>query len=194
MASHRDSASEQLKRTMENWKKPLDERQSLIALDRKYGLLPEPAIIDWNDPARRAAGAVQALLLTSGDSDELLRKAFDAFGLDPANPFNWRALLWAFAHAHFAPPRKKGAPKQWDDGKWCRLLSNFGEVKASSRARCFGYGSLQHHEETVQKGVFDPHFGHVASQFAVCAGPPAQWCGRGFAGKIREAYSGCVHS
>ena len=114
MASHRDSASERLKRTMENWKKPLDERQSLIALGRKYGLLPEPAIIDWNDPARRAAGAVQALLLTSGDSDELLRKAFDAFGLDPANPFNWRALLWAFAHAHFAPPRKKGAPKQWE--------------------------------------------------------------------------------
>jgi hypothetical protein len=73
------------------------------------------------------------LLLNLGELDEPIRKAFAAFGYNPDNPFHWRNLIWHFAHAHFSPPPKKGAPTKWDDGRWCQLLSDFGEVKASSR-------------------------------------------------------------
>ena len=39
--------------------------QSLIALGREFGMIPEaPQVrIDWNDPAQRALGAHEALLL-----------------------------------------------------------------------------------------------------------------------------------
>ena len=52
----------------------------------------------------------------------------------PDNPFHWRMLLWHFAYAHFPVPRKERASKKWNDERWCKLLSDFGEVKASSRA------------------------------------------------------------
>src|SRR5262249_617789 len=43
----------------------------------------------------------------------------------------WRELIWHFAFAHFPPARKKGPPKKWNDDRWCKLLSDLGEVKAS---------------------------------------------------------------
>jgi hypothetical protein len=134
MASRRDSASERLKKSIEAARNPLPSERSLIALGREFGMIPEaPQVrIDWNDPAQRAAGAHQALLLNLGEVDEPLRKAFDAFGYDPLNPFHWRTLIWCFANAHFPTPRKGGASKKWDDVRWCKLLSDFGEVKASS--------------------------------------------------------------
>jgi hypothetical protein len=81
-------------------------------LGRKFGKIPEaPHVrIDWNDPAQRALGAHEALLLNLGELDEPIRKAFDAFGYDPLNPFHWRKLIWHFANAHFARPPKKGPP------------------------------------------------------------------------------------
>jgi len=130
MASRRDSASERLKESIEAARNPLP---SLIALGRELGMIPEaPQVrIDWNDPAQRALGAHEALRLLD-ELDEPIRKAFAAFGYNPDNPFHWRMLLWHFANAHFPPPpRKGGAPKRWDDIRWCKLLSDFGEVKAS---------------------------------------------------------------
>jgi hypothetical protein len=132
MASRRDSASERLKKSIEAEKNPLPPELSLIALGREFGMIPEAPQIDWNDPAQRALGTHEALLLNLGELDEPIRKAFDAFGYDPLNPFHWRKLIWHFANAHFSPPRKKGPPTKWDDGRWCQLLSDFGEVKASS--------------------------------------------------------------
>jgi hypothetical protein len=129
MASRRDSASERLKESIESAKGP--SKLSLIELGREFGLAAPQRKIDWNDPAQRAACAHEALLLNLGELDEPLRKAFDAFGYDPLNPFDWRKLIWYFAFAHFPPARKKGAPTKWDDGRWCQLLSDFGEVKAS---------------------------------------------------------------
>jgi hypothetical protein len=135
MARRRDSASERLKKSIEAARNPLPQERSLIALGREFGMIPEaPQVrIDWNDPAQRAACAHEALLLNLGELDEPIRKAFDAFRYDPNNPFHWRMLIWHFAFAHFPPPRKKGAPTRWDDDRWCQLLSDFGEVKASSR-------------------------------------------------------------
>jgi hypothetical protein len=129
MASRRDSASERLKESIESAKGP--SKLSLIELGREFGLAAPQRKIDWNDPAQRAACAHEALLLNLGELDEPLRKAFDAFGYDPLNPFDWRKLIWYFAFAHFPPARKRGAPTKWDDGRWCQLLSDFGEVKAS---------------------------------------------------------------
>jgi hypothetical protein len=131
MASRRDSASERLKESIEAARNPLPD---LIALGREFGMIPEaPQVrIDWNDPAQRALGAHEALRLLD-ELDEPIRKAFAAFGYNPDNPFHWHMLLWHFANAHFRPPRKGGAPKRWDDIRWCKLLSDFGEVKASSR-------------------------------------------------------------
>jgi hypothetical protein len=135
MASRRDSASERLKKSIEAARNPLPPELSLIALGREFGMIPEaPQVrIDWNDPAQRALGAHEALRLLD-ELDEPIRKAFAAFGYNPDNPFHWRMLLWHFAYAHFPPPPKKGPPTKWDDGTWCQLLSDFGEVKASSRA------------------------------------------------------------
>jgi hypothetical protein len=133
MASRRYSASERLKKSIEAAKNPLPVELSLIALGREFGMIPEaPQVrIDWNDPAQRALGAHEALLLNLGELDEPIRKAFDAFGYDPLNPFHWRKLILHFANAHFPPPPKKGPPTKWDDVRWRQLLSDFGEVKAS---------------------------------------------------------------
>src|SRR5262249_28919101 len=137
MASRRYSASERLKESIEVARNPLPPERSLIALGREFGIIPEApqARIDWNDPAQRALGAHEALLLNPGELEEPIRKAFDAFGYDPLNPFHWRKLIWHFANAHFPPPpKKRGPPTKWNDVRWCKLLSDFGEMKALSRA------------------------------------------------------------
>jgi hypothetical protein len=134
MASRRDSASERLKKSIEAARNPLPSERSLIALGREFGMIPEaPQVrIDWNDPAQRALGAHEALRLLD-ELDEPIRKAFAAFGYNPDNPFHWHRLLWHFAYAHYPLRRKKRASKKWDDARWCKLLSDFGAVKASSR-------------------------------------------------------------
>jgi len=114
MASRRYSASERLKKSIEAARNPLPPERSLIALGRDFGQVR----IDWNDPAQRALRAHEALLLNLGELDEPIRKAFDAFGYDPLNPFHWRKLIWHFASAHFPPPPKKGPPTKWDDVRW----------------------------------------------------------------------------
>jgi hypothetical protein len=133
MASRRDSASERLKKSIEAARNPLPPERSLVELGRKYGLVLQQTKVDWNDRALRALCAHEALLLNPGELDEPIRKAFAAFGYDPLNPFDWRKLIWYFAFAHFPPARKKGAPKKWNDDRWCQLLSDFDEVKTSSR-------------------------------------------------------------
>jgi hypothetical protein len=77
MASRRDSASERLKESIEAARNPLPSERSLIALGREFGMIPEapPVRIDWNDPAQRALGAHEALLLNLGELDEPIRKA-----------------------------------------------------------------------------------------------------------------------
>jgi len=71
-----------------------------------------------------------------------IQKAFERFGLNPANPFAWRLLLHVFADIHFGPRiTAVGAPKKWTDVAWCELLSDFDQLKernseASDSAIC----------------------------------------------------------
>jgi hypothetical protein len=132
MANRRDSASARLKKFIERARNPLASEQTVIGMAREFGMIPEAsrARVDWNDPAQHARGAHEALRPDLDELEEPIRKAFDAFGYDLNNPFDWRMLLLAFAFAHF-PPSKKGAPKKWDDVRWCQLLSDFGKEKTS---------------------------------------------------------------
>jgi hypothetical protein len=99
----------------------------------EFGMIPEaPQMrIDWNDPAQRALGAHEALLLNLGELDEPIRKAFDAFGYDPLNPFHWRKLISHFANAHFPPLLRKALQRNGtmlDGASYCLTSA---EVKAS---------------------------------------------------------------
>lgn len=83
---------------------------------------------DWNDVAQRSLAAHYALSLD--DLDKPLKKAFQAFGLDPRNPFHWRKLLAYFCDVHFDPrQRRRGPQKLWSDGRLCQLLQDFDQIK-----------------------------------------------------------------
>jgi hypothetical protein len=49
------------------------------------------------------------------------QKAFEAFGLDPADLKNWGTLLSIFAEVHFGEPAKSGPKRKWNEGAQCRL-------------------------------------------------------------------------
>src|SRR6266849_9401211 len=88
-------------------------------------LEPSPKI-DWSDQKTRAAHASAALTLREVPPDEPLRKAFKAFGLDPANPWNWRLLLDLLVgtHAEFAP--RAGRPPTRNSVALVQLLARHG--------------------------------------------------------------------
>jgi hypothetical protein len=85
---------------------------------------------------RRACAAHEALSLD--DLDLPLKKAFEAFALDPGNPFHWRKLIAYFADVHFGPRQsRRGPQKLWSDDRLCQLLQDFDQVK-SRRKRVLG--------------------------------------------------------
>jgi hypothetical protein len=51
--------------------------------------------------------------LGEGEMDDLLRRAFEHYNLDPANPSNWRTLLELYVWTEFysPTPRKPGRKK-----------------------------------------------------------------------------------
>jgi hypothetical protein len=63
------------------------------------------------------------------EANRSLRAAFDAFGLDPKEPENWRLLLALLAEAFFVPKRKRGGKEVWDSHALWQLLTDFWEVK-----------------------------------------------------------------
>jgi hypothetical protein len=64
-------------------------------------------------------------------SDPFISRAFEQFGLDPLDPFNWRTLLGYFAEAHFKKS-KIGAPKKWTERRQ-QILS--AQVRAIRKHR-----------------------------------------------------------
>jgi hypothetical protein len=72
---------------------------------------------DWSDPVKRGATANEVLSFgasTAGQSEYalddygvMLRKVFDATGLNPDNPHNWQFILRMFAYIHFGPTDKE---------------------------------------------------------------------------------------
>ena len=97
--------------------------------------LKEYDVSAWlEDRAGRAIVADKALDISEGADDASIIAAFDAFVLNPANPWHWRELLKIFAEEHFRPSppakNKQGRPptrneehlrmlehhfKQWDE-------------------------------------------------------------------------------
>jgi hypothetical protein len=103
-APRKRTSSHELKRTFERIKDQLKDPR-----DNE----------DWSDPVKRGAAANEVLSFGSetaaqseGSIDnygEPLRKAFQAIGLNPDNPHNWRVLLRIFAAFHF-----DRSEKDWD--------------------------------------------------------------------------------
>jgi hypothetical protein len=124
MASRKDTASKRLFKFFAcEGRHAAPSLLSLLNPDQK-----EQKQIDWSQPSRRAVGADIALTLTDSPFDEPIRKAFQACDLDPLDPFNWRRLLFYFAHAHFGK-RERGRKSQWNTQKWCQLLSDFNRIR-----------------------------------------------------------------
>jgi hypothetical protein len=74
--------------------------------------------VNWSECSLRDRGfeASKATTLSPAvDADYLLRKAFQKFDLDPANPWAWRTLLYLLAKLHF------GETKEWDENRLALL-------------------------------------------------------------------------
>jgi hypothetical protein len=102
VGKRRESVSKRLARKIERARKPL-----VNPFTRQKE--------DWNDERYREVAANIALTLHPDQST--LRKAFEAFELDPQNPFHWRRLLQFLADIHFGGPRS-GAPAKWNEECW----------------------------------------------------------------------------
>jgi hypothetical protein len=140
MPRKRDTASERLRQHARTQTNPLA---------RAVGLVNDPALLgaafsaeakftnaNWDDAETRKVAASQALSID--DQDIAIKKAFETFGLDLKNPFDWRRLMAYFADVHFGESQKgPGAPKVWSDRRLCQLLADFHYIK-SRRTRLAG--------------------------------------------------------
>ena len=117
MVEKRDSTVQRLKKLAEQEKVPSLSLQ-LEALGARFGLLSQRE--DWSNPIKRATAADLALRIT--EPEEPLQTAFELFGLDIENPYDWRRLIGHFAEAYFGS--KKGAPKKWTEDQNAKLLSD----------------------------------------------------------------------
>jgi hypothetical protein len=72
---------------------------------------------DWSDVRTREVRANAALILTDLPVDVPIRKAFQQFDLDPADPFSWRLLLMHLSAIFFEheATRPRGAPPKWNE-------------------------------------------------------------------------------
>jgi hypothetical protein len=158
----KSSANQRLKKLIkwqkEAWQRPLTGLAALAAAQPH-----EVKEVNWNDTQirARAAAAMMALSIERNDpTSEPLLKAFAAFDLDPTNPFDWRLLLGFFSFAHFDRYPKRGAPKQWNSDRWCRLLSDLDEARMSLAAK---YPLLRVSDERACKELLEP--GKFAKQY-----------------------------
>lgn len=79
----------------------------------------------------RARAAVIATTL-SAEFDQSLRKAFDAFGLNPDDPRNWTAMLRSFARVHFGPKKKGGRPREWNSARYWQLVRDVADKQSNN--------------------------------------------------------------
>jgi hypothetical protein len=133
MPRKKDFSADRLRKHVKMETNPLAHAVGLVNDAVLLGAAYEAALrvkeSDWNNEAQRATAAHQALSLD--DLDQPLKTAFEAFGLDPRNPFHWRKLVAYLADVHFGPKQTRHGPKQlWSDDKLCKLLQDFDEVKS----------------------------------------------------------------
>jgi hypothetical protein len=89
---------------------------------------------DWTDNRVREAHANAVLSLFDIPADAPVRKAFQAFGLDPIDPFNWRLLLMGLAAIFFArAARPRGARPKWNEHR--RMLFETDVARARKRVK-----------------------------------------------------------
>jgi hypothetical protein len=75
----------------------------------------------------------RAFALSDSAIDAPVRKAFNAFGLDPIQPGNWRKLLDHLARIHFSTDAPRGAPPKWDERR--RKVFEFDVARARKHVR-----------------------------------------------------------
>jgi hypothetical protein len=90
----------------------------------------EPAqTVDWKEAADdETIKAIAFTRLLTLPIDGPLAAGFKAAELDPTDPAHWFQLLTFFAWAHFGGPRR-GAPTKRGALKYCKLITDFVEVK-----------------------------------------------------------------
>jgi hypothetical protein len=88
---------------------------------------------DWSNMAERAWHANEAMSLWSYNDAPLLQKAFQEYGLDPVNPWNWRGLFMTFAAAHYGIKPKGGRPLEWTAGEIRRFITDYKDAVAVLR-------------------------------------------------------------
>jgi hypothetical protein len=65
-----------------------------------------------------------------GEYDRAIRKAFDAFALDPKQPDHWRELLGILADILFGE-RGKGPKQRWNSENTKQLISDFDNLSSN---------------------------------------------------------------
>jgi len=132
MPRKQDLSAQRLRKHMEMESDPLAHALGLVndaaLLGAAYEAGQEFKETDWDDVAQRSLAAHYALGLD--DLDQPLKKAFQAFGLDPRNPFHWRKLLAYLADVHFGPRQpRRGRDTLWSDDRLCQLLQDFDQIR-----------------------------------------------------------------
>jgi hypothetical protein len=136
-----DLSAQRLRRHMEMESDPLAHAVGVVndaaLLGAAYKAAQEFRETDWDDVAQRSLAAHHALSLD--DLDGPLKKAFQAFGLEPRNPFHWRKLLAYFSAVHFNPRQpRRGPHRLWSDDRLCQLLQDCDQIR---RQRALVLGS-----------------------------------------------------
>jgi hypothetical protein len=126
MAKRKDTPEARLQRLAKALKerKPIDEIAEAFGIGEK---LSERAA--WENDALHEA-QMRSLQEIDPDfttkMDGPVQQAFDAFGLSPENPSDWRSLVTYFAYIHFGSPTKSpGRPSKWTGDRLCQLLFDF---------------------------------------------------------------------
>lgn len=165
MARKRKTAAERLRQEIERVRDP-HQLHNLIQRT-------EP---DWTDKRVRGAYADAVLTLDGEPNRSPLRKAFQKFDLDPADPFNWRRLLASLSAIFFdrAPARPRGAQPKWDEPR--RLLLETHVAMARKRLAKIGirYPSQELLADFL-KDRFRPHYLDLSAATIrkyIVSGPP----------------------
>ncbi len=149
----------------------------------------------------RALAAELATKLTGEPSiDGATGRAFEAFGLDPDDPMNWRTLLEHLASVLFPPALTAGRKREWDGKRYYELLCNVDDFAQRnpnlSRARAFEHiakkEGLRSRDEigkrvaalkAAYRKAFDPRqnswldweLGRLAAELKLAEGQAAEW-------------------
>lgn len=106
--------------------------EKVAAAAKQISKLKLKSMVDphqWDEVATRslAANSVLTLGVNALLDNEPLKRAFEAFDLEPADPRHWRFLLNEFARAHFSKG-KEGAPQKWTRERKAKLSEHLKMV------------------------------------------------------------------